>query len=40
MAYDPEKSNANTSGNLPPKKDPSEAVKKALGKAALGGSKK
>jgi hypothetical protein len=41
MAYDPEKSNANTSGNLPPKQQPVDPkIAKGLGQTALGGGKK
>jgi hypothetical protein len=38
VGYDPEKTNANTSGNQPPKKDDAK-IAKALGKTALGGKK-
>ena len=40
MAYNPEKTNANTSGNKPPKNGPSEKVVRGLGKTAIGGKKK
>jgi hypothetical protein len=40
VGYDPEKTNANTSGNLPPKKPVDPKVAQGLGKIALGGSKK
>jgi hypothetical protein len=40
MGYDPEKSNANTSGNLPPKKQVDPKLVQALGKAAVRGAKK
>jgi hypothetical protein len=40
MPYNPEKSNANTSGNLPPKKQPSAAVIKGLGSQAIKGANK
>ena len=39
MGYDPEKTSANTSGNLPPKKQVPDATVKGLGKSALGGKK-
>ena len=39
MGYNPEKSNANTSGETTPKKDNSALIK-ALGKAAIKGSGK
>jgi hypothetical protein len=39
VGYNPEKTNANTSGNLPPKKDVDPNKAKALGKIALGGKK-
>jgi hypothetical protein len=39
VAYDPEKTNANTSGNLPPKKPVDPKIQQALGKTALGGKR-
>jgi len=38
MAYDPEKTNANTSGNQPPKNPPSEKTVRKLGKTAIKGT--
>jgi hypothetical protein len=35
MGYNPEKTNANTSGNQPPKQPPSEKVVRGLGKTAI-----
>jgi hypothetical protein len=41
MAYNPEKTNANTSGNKPPSsKNVDPKTLKGLGKTALGGGKK
>ncbi|RKQ93821.1 hypothetical protein C8N24_3695 [Solirubrobacter pauli] len=41
MEYNPEKTNANTSGNLPPKDKPVDPkIAKGLGSTALGGGKK
>ncbi len=40
MGYNPETTNANKSGNLPPKKQVDPKVAKGLGKTALGGAKK
>ena len=39
MGYNPEKTNANTSGNKPPKTPPSEKVVRELGKIAIGPKK-
>lgn len=40
MGYNPEKTNANTSGNKLPPKQVDPKVAKALGKTALNGGKK
>jgi hypothetical protein len=37
MGYNPEKTNANTSGNKPPAKPVSSKIVSKLGKTALGG---
>ena len=39
MGYNPEKTNANTSGNKPPKKPVSTQTARAVGKIALGRKK-
>ena len=39
MGYNPEKTNANTSGNQPPKRPVSEKLARGIGKTAIGPKK-